>query len=281
MLKILILLITLICLPCVAATDIKYTRISDEKSQYFVKLIKLALEKAGADKAYNLKESKQTFNQQQQVERLLSGELSIMWAGTQPEYENKLQPVRIPLMKGLQGHRIFLIRKGTQAEFDKVNTLQDLQQLKAGQGRFWGDTPILEHAGLPVVAPVKKENLFYMLDGARFDYLPLGVHEPWDEVNKRENINLAVEQSLLLIYPMPMYFFVSKDNEKLRQIIESGLEAAISDGSFDELFYNAPHVKNALDLAKLANRKVIKIANPNLNNKTPINRPELWLKLEE
>lgn len=264
-----------------SANQIKYTKIVDDKSHYFVNLIQLALDKANTNQPIELTESTQIFNQQQQVERILNSDLSIMWAGTQPEYESKLQAIRIPLMKGLQGHRIFLIRQAEQTQFSQINTLEQLKQYKAGQGRFWGDTPILQNAGIQVVAPVKKENLFYMLDGGRFDYLPLGVHEPWDEVNKRVGLNLAVEQNLLLIYPMPMYFFINKNNHSLQELIESGLEAAIKDGSFDELFYSAPHVKNALALAKLNDRVVIKIDNPNLSSKTPLKRAELWLNLNE
>ncbi|WP_440906598.1 diguanylate cyclase (plasmid) [Catenovulum sp. SX2] len=272
------LMLVCVCV-CVCAQEIKYTQIKDDKSRYFVELIELALDKAQASSQFKLNESSKSFNQQQQVERLNTGELSIMWAGTQPEYESNLLPIRIPLMKGLQGHRLFLIHAEQQNQFSQVHSINDLRKLRAGQGRFWGDTNILKHSGMPVVTPVKKESLFYMLDGGRFDYLPLGVHEPWDEVHRRDGLSLAVEQNILLIYPMPMYFFVAKDNAALRDLIERGLETAIADGSFDQLFYNAPHVKNALDKANLAARTVIRIPNPNLHQATPLDRPELWLQL--
>lgn len=272
----LLLLFTVFSLP---AQQIKHTRVGDLKSQYFIELIELALAKADVEQQFTLIESGKIFNQQQQVERIKSGELSIMWAGTQPEYENDLLPIRIPLMKGLQGHRLFMIRPDRQADFSKVDGLSALKTLKAGQGRFWGDTEILKYAGLPVVTSVKKENLFYMLEGGRFDYFPLAVHEPWDEVLNRPKLGLTVEKHILLVYPMPMYFFVSRDKPGLHKIIEQGLEKAIEDGSFDKLFYNAPHIKNALKLAKLSQRQVIRIPNPSLTQETPLERKDLWLNL--
>ncbi|MER2490544.1 amino acid ABC transporter substrate-binding protein [Catenovulum sediminis] len=273
----------LICLFFVVAganaQQIHHTKVGDSKSRYFVELIQLAIEKADIESTYKIVESDQIFNQHQQVERIQTGELSIMWAGTQPEYEETLYPIRIPLMKGLQGHRLFIIKPEQQPEFSKVKTLQDLQAFTAGQGRFWGDTVILKNSGLPVVAPVKKESLFYMLEGGRFDYFPLAVHEPWDEVIKRKALGLTVEENILLIYPMAMYFFVSRDNKALQQLIEQGLENAIADGSFDKLFYQAPHIKNALARAQLSQRTVIRISNPNLTPQTPLERKELWLNV--
>ncbi|WAJ70600.1 diguanylate cyclase [Catenovulum adriaticum] len=262
------------------AQQIKHTRVDDLKSQYFIALIELALAKANVEQQFSIIESSQNFNQQQQVERIKNGELSIMWAGTQPDYEHNLLPIRIPLMKGLQGHRLFIIRPDQQAAFSKVDSLSALKTLKAGQGRFWGDTEILKFSGLPVVTSVKKENLFYMLEGGRFDYFPLAVHEPWDEVLNRPTLGLMVEKHILLVYPMAMYFFVSRDNPDLHRLIVQGLEQAIADGSFDELFYNAPHIKNALKLAKLSQRQVIRIPNPTLTEQTPLKRKALWLNLE-
>lgn len=263
-----------------SATSLTHNKIQNEKDLYFIHLIELALSKAKLTAEFDLGETSEVLNQQQLIERLKEGQISILWAGTQPEYEQDLRPIRIPLLKGLQGHRLFIINPEKQSRLKQVNTLAELQQLKAGQGRFWGDTKILRNAGLGVVTAVKKEGLFHMVDGGRFDYFPLALHEPWDEIRSHPDLNLTVDSKLLLVYPMPMYFFVKKENIKLANALEQGLNQAIADGSFDELFYQTPHIKSALQQAQLANRTVIHIQNPYLSPQTPLNRKELWLDLE-
>ncbi|MBD1389157.1 diguanylate cyclase [Neiella sp. HB171785] len=277
-------LLTLILLTALTtlsahATPLVHNKLQNSKDQYFIELIELALSKVGKTKSFELQQTSETLNQDQLVEGIKFGSVSILWAGTQPTYEQNLRPIRVPLLKGLQGHRLFIINKHNQANFHRIHSLADLKTLNAGQGRSWGDTQILRDAGLNVVTAVKKESLFYMVDGGRFDYFPLAVHEPWDEIRARPDLELSVDKELLLIYPMPMYFFVSRDNEELAQAIEQGLNLAIADGSFDQVFYQAPHIKSALQQAQLANRRVIEINNPNLSPATPLDRKELWLDL--
>ncbi|MEI8634177.1 hypothetical protein P4S72_23305 [Vibrio sp. PP-XX7] len=156
--------------------------------------------------------------------------------GANPDVEKRLQTVRIPVLKGLLGHRIFIIRAADQNRFAQINTLAELKQLKAGQGTFWGDTQVLKKANIPVVTTIKYANLFPMLEGGRFDYFPRAVHEPWVEVASRPELNLVVDKHILLIYPFAMYFYVNKSNTVLHNQIYKGFEIAIKDGSFDKLF---------------------------------------------
>lgn len=175
------------------------------------------------------------------------------------------------------GYRIFIIRKGDQALFDQVRNLDDLKRLRAGQGRFWGDTAVLKAAGLDVVTPVKYSSLFPMLAGGRFDYFPRAIHEPWSEVASQKDLDLVVEKRILLVYPFAMYLFVAKENPALARKIEKGFELAIADGSFDKLFYGHPVVRTAILDSDLRHRFVLRIPNPNMTKETPTHRPELWL----
>ena len=146
-------------------------------------------------------------------------------------------------------------------------------------GTFWGSTKVLENAGLNVVKTVKYQNLFPMLDGSRFDYFPRAVHEPWKELADRKELALSVEEKLLLIYPYAMYFYVRKDNVELHDRLQKGLELAIQDGSFDDVFFSNSLVQSALALAKLGSRRVLRINNPDMHPETPIDRPEFWLNI--
>ncbi len=213
------------------------------------------------------------------IEDLRAGRIDVMWAASDASIEALVLPVRIPLLKGLLGHRIFLIHKNSQYKFDAVNTLDDLKKLKLGQGATWADTKILESNGLTVVKTQKYDNLFYMLDGGRFDAFPRGVQEPWGEVNKIPGLELAIEKHLMLVYKMPFYLFVSPDNTALARDIEAGFNLMIADGTFDHEFLNDPSIKKVIEMADLKNRKVFYLDNPALPAATPVDRPELWLDI--
>lgn len=273
-----LLLLGLLCLaPQLAAQVIITNPATEPKEQLALSVLKLALSKSMPDATFQA--LPQFSEEARSVEYIKEGKMSVMWAGTQPSYEQELTPIRIPLEKGMLGYRIFIIRKGDQPKFDQVKTLDDLKKLKAGQGRFWGDTAVLKSANLPVVTPVKYASMFPMLEGERFDYFPRAIHEPWSEVEKYKDLNLEVEKHILLVYPFAMYFFVAKDNKPLADAITRGMEAAIKDGSYDKLFYSNPLVSDALSRGHLKDRLVFRIPNPYMSPETPVNRPELWLDI--
>jgi hypothetical protein len=155
--------------------------------------------------------------------------------------------------------------------------LEDLKKVKLGQGTAWIDTKILESNGLNLVKTMKYQNLFYMLDGGRFDAFPRAVFEPFSEVANYPNLGLTVEKRLMLVYKMDFYLFVNKNNKKLAKELELGLNRAIADGSFEKLFLSAPSVQEAIAKGDLKNRVVIPLDNPFNSKETPIDRAELWI----
>lgn len=259
----------------------KVTVIADTnaKSAYPIGLLKLALSLSG--KRYEVEYLPDVPTAKRQAEMVHRGNLSVFWISTTQELEESYRPIRIPIYKGLLGYRIFLIRKDDQPRFSQARTLADLQDLTAGQGQFWADTEILRNAGLKVATSTKDEGLFYMLDGKRFDYMPRGVPEPWDEIKAHPDLNLTVERELMLIYPSPSYFFVSRNNPQLAEDLEHGLNAAVASGEFDRYFYSSPMIQSVLKEANLKGRRAIHINNPNLNENTPQSRKELWFNPEQ
>lgn len=229
---------------------------------------------------YKLVSTNESVNQERMRTMMNEGTLDLMWIGTTLETERNFQPIRIPLFKGLLGHRIFIIREGDQARFSRINTFSDLLKFQAGQGSGWSDTPILESAGIDVVKPAKYINLFHMLDGERFDYFPRAVHEPWSEYSRDDSLKLAVETDIMLVYPMPLYFFTGKNNIRLASTIENGLRRGIADGTFDRLFLANPAIRSALERTDVANRKVFRINNPTLSPETPLDDKSLWFDIE-
>ncbi|MER2491649.1 diguanylate cyclase [Catenovulum sediminis] len=277
------LVLVLSCLgnPANAGKTIVHAKANDPKETLIANILKLAISKSSANETFTFKEWPETLNEARLMSMLEDGTLQVAWAGTQKQYEEKYFPIRVPVLKGLLGHRIFIIRQGTQAMFDDVHNINDLRKIKLGQGKFWGDTFVLKHNGLKVVDPVKYVNLFYMLEGGRFDFFPRAVHEPWSEVASRPELKLTVEKNILLIYPFAMYFFVTRDNAALGRLIEEGFRNAIYDGSFNQLFFDHPLTQDVLMRSNLKSRRVIRLENPNMSELTPFDEKALWLNIDE
>ena len=215
------------------------------------------------------------------MSKIESGDLDVMWSGTDQEKDQRMNPIRIPVLKGLLGHRIFLIRSADRARFANIDTFQDLLNYKAGQGTFWGDTQILKNANIPTVTTIKYKNLFPMLEGSRFDYFPRALHEPFIEVENHPDLDLVVDENIMLVYPYAMFFYVNKQNSELHSLIYTGLEASIQDGSYDALFFSNTMIQDVLTKANLSQRQVFRIENPFLHPDTPLDRAEFWLNINK
>ncbi len=120
------------------------------------------------------------------------------------------------------------------------------------------------------------DGLFEMLLKKRFDYFPRAVNEPWAEVRVHKDKNLVVEETILIKYIAPIYFFVSPDDIWLANRLEKRLRRAIKDGSFEELFRNHPANKEVFEFANIEKRKIIRLNNPLLTQETPIGEKEFW-----
>ena len=251
---------------------------ADLRNNYYIEVLRLALNKASAtDGLPTLIMSDKTMYQKRAIEQLKQNRgIDVVWTMTSIKREADLQAIRIPLLKGLLGYRIFIIRKGEEAKFAAIQTLDDLKQLTAGQGRDWPDTKILEANGIKVVSGIKYSSLFAMLQYKRFDYFPRGVNEAWAEVKAHPDKDLVVEKNLLLQYPAPIYFFVNKQNQILADRLERGLRIAIKDGSFEKLFKNHPANKEIFELSNIDKRKIFRLQNPYLPQATPFAEKELW-----
>lgn len=255
---------------------IRISNIGDENGKYAASMVKLALSYSG-DGRITYQELPDNFTQKRSQEEILRGNIHVMWAATDQELENQLLPIRIPLYKGLLGHRIFLIRADGQAQFDRITSLDELKEIPIGQGRGWADSDILKDNGFKVYTPTKFDSLMHMLDGGRFDAFPRGVFEPFKEVTNYSHLKLAVEKRFMLVYKMPFYLFVSPQNKQLATDLESGLKKAIADGSFEKLFLSNPNVQEAIKSANMKNRTIFYLANPKLPPQTPVDIKEYWV----
>lgn len=252
--------------------------VRDIRDDYNVEMLRMALSKTEKTNGpFRLEVADIPMTQNRLIEALKTGKhIDVMWSMTSLEREQVLLPVRIPLLKGLLGHRIFIIRKERQADFAAIETLDQLRSYTAGQGAGWPDTEILMANSIPVVTSSTYQGLFTMLRKRRFDYFPRGVNEAWAEVRNHAGKGLIVERNLLLHYPAPQYFFVNKKNNKLADRIERGLRLAINDGDFDRLFFNHPIHQDIFRKSRIDQRRIFRIRNPLLSPETPLDEKALW-----
>ena len=204
--------------------------------------------------------------------------IDVMWTMTSKEREGILLPVRIPLLKGLLGYRIFLIREGDADKFKQVLNLSQLRHFVAGQGHDWPDTQILRASNLPVHTSSNYEGLFSMLKARRFDYFPRGINEIWPELDAHKDQGMVIDKYLMLYYPSPIYFFFNPKNVALARRVEDGLKLAIEDGSFDRIFFSHPAHKKMFEQVAFEARTIITLNNPLLPAETPLENRQLWLQ---
>lgn len=231
---------------------------------YFPKLLALALSKTEpTDGPFQILPYPRVLTGARFLAKLENDDgLDVAWSMTNPELEKSLLRVPVSLLRGLNSHRVLLIRGEDQKKFSRVKSLNDLKEFRAGMVSHWPDTAILRHNGLPVVTSAHYELMFNMLEAKRTDYFPRGLYEVWQEQQMHAQDGLVVEQSLMLYYHGPIYFFVNRNNRALADRIERGLRIAMDDGSFDELFFSIPGFRRGYEEIAEGRRRVFELPLP-------------------
>jgi len=244
------------------------TYYSDDLDQYyFSSLLRLALDETISDYGrYKLVPIKINMVQQRSISMIQANqEIDVLWTMTSKKREQQMKAVYVPLLKGLMGTRIFLIKKGEQDLFQSIKTLDDLKKLKAGQGTNWPDTEILKANQLPVQEAVGTL-LHSMLGSDRFDYFPRAVTEITKELDEYQN--LTVEKNFILRYSAPIYFFVNNNNELLAERLEVGLLRLLNSGKFDQHLQQVRNIASLVEKFNLNDRKVFQLHNPLMSEET-------------
>jgi hypothetical protein len=260
-----------------ASWQITFPRSSETVStidDYPIKLLALALDQTGVN--YQLKPSDNLLSKGKALDRLQDNrEINIIWGMTNVQREKDLLPIRIPIFKGLIGWRLLLIREDMAERFTYIQQFDHLVKLSPLQGRDWPDTKILQSNGFDVITDRTQTSLVKMLGRAQGDFFPRSIIEIWDELAISDVANkIQVQPTLGIHYPAAIYFFVNKKSVPLAKLIEKGLEKAIKNGTYDELFEE--NYKAFIDKAQIENRTFYTLENSFLPEKTPLDRKELW-----
>jgi len=120
--------------------------------------------------------------------------------------------------------------------FQQLNSISEFKQLTPRLFYQWSDKKIMEYNNIDVTRGSSIDGLWAMLSKNRFDYFPLSILQVGQAVTAHNQLDIMIEPTTLIHYPTAYYFFVSKQETTLADDIRSGLEAALADGSFDDIF---------------------------------------------
>ncbi|TQV77318.1 amino acid ABC transporter substrate-binding protein [Aliikangiella marina] len=236
----------------------------DPAHSYYIKVIDAVLSATETtDGPYQLKANDIYLVQSRAIAELSKNrKIDVYWTMTSKQRESLLRPIKIPLLKGYLGYRVFLIRAEDKEKFAKITTIEELSKLVAGRGHDWPDRKILEFNGLNVLPVSTYDALFTMLEKKRIDYFPRGINEAWQELEIHSEKNFVVDENILFRYPAPVYFFVHPDNERLAARIQRGLDIIINNGQFDDLLKLYPESQEVLQKANIENRRIFELKTP-------------------
>ncbi|WP_158971372.1 ABC transporter substrate-binding protein [Paraglaciecola sp. L3A3] len=247
------LLLTLFVSSCFAKEVIRY---EDNTSQiksfapYFIGLLKLAVEQSAEEYGeVEFVPIEVLMSDARKFVSLNSNLIDVSWTTYTSDHEQQALAVKIPLLKGMFGYRVLLIRKNEQAKFSSIKSINQLAELTALQGKGWSEVQLMRNAGLKVKTMDWTPKFYQLVSNGSVDYYPRSVMDIHNELANAKAENLAIEQTLLLKFRNNAYFFVAKDNTKLAKRLEYGLIKSIEDGSYEEYFMQ--HGNNAKALKML------------------------------
>ncbi|MDE1463844.1 hypothetical protein [Spartinivicinus poritis] len=263
-----------------AELSLRYFQL-DSRYIYRIQLLELALGKTEAEYGpFQLYPVQKLVTQARGLSLLEKNiGVDVAFLPTSVEREQRLLPIKIPILRGILGYRVLLVHEDLQPRFNKVTSLDQLKKgFVGGFGAHWADMAILQANGLKVVGITQYENLFKMLSYKRFDYFPRGINVAWKEVELKGDLykGIKVEETLALYYPYLVYFFVSRSRPAIAARIEKGLKLALADGSFERLFKK--HHKYLVQQAGLESRRLFLMKNPTLPAGTVLPDTSWWLK---
>lgn len=183
-------------------------------------------------------------------------------AGNQKLAREQKILVPLPLMKGLLGYRILIIRAADKEKFSRISTAKALQSLRLGIPATWADAELFRQNGYKVEEKGSFDELFTRLENNEFDYVSFGANEVTGVFTQRaaQSGKLVIDSSLLVYYPFPLVFYVNPANQALAARVTKGLQIISGNGELDKIFQR--YFSAELNLLKLSERTKITLENP-------------------
>ena len=180
--------------------------------------------------------------------------------------ENKILIAK-PIMQGLLGQRLLIIRKTDSARFDAIKQADEMKKMRSGIPTGWADVTLFKANKYNTVEIGDFETIFQYLVNNDFDYLALGANEI-EQVYQQadlEKLDLTIAPTLMLRYNFPVVFYVNPNNPELAKHLNTGLELIIKNGTLKTMFDQ--HFGHLFSRLHLADRISFELKNPLIKSK--------------
>ncbi|TRY29926.1 amino acid ABC transporter substrate-binding protein [Aliiglaciecola sp. M165] len=234
---------------------------SPQDNRIFFKneLVKLALEITKETYGeYEIVENSQRMNISRAFRELEKGEnLTLTFAHTREEFEQKALVVRVPLRRGIDAFRLLVVKKGQEKNFSNIKSLEELKPFKVGLSPNWSTYKIMQENGFDIVDSPNYATMLKMLERGRFDFVPRALNEVYDELKRYQAVSdgLVVVPDIALYIPSVSFMFVSPKEPRIFQRLNSGLHAMSINGQLQDLLDK--YHRDSVLKAKIQNRHII------------------------
>lgn len=258
---------------------------ADVSHSYYLQLLELALKATEEEYGSISIELMPTGYNQGIILSLLNydGILDVVTSAPTPEREIDFRSAKVPLLRGLLGYRMMLIRPEDTETFANITSEDELKKYRACQATHWPDADLLEQAGYKVVRTPEFADLFFLLLDKKCDYFPRGIAEGYAELEKHNkdyaDRKLAAFDDIIIHYPIPIFFYTSHKNFELAARLEKGLKLLIRNGQFLKLMESHPVTASLFPLSKWATKRYFYVPNHMLPKAIPIEEKSLWIDL--
>ncbi|MEQ5873407.1 transporter substrate-binding domain-containing protein [Pseudoalteromonas sp. NFXS39] len=182
---------------------------------------------------YNVK----PMNNKRIVEQLSQNKtITLAWLSLPLQQTDSLVKTTIPLYKGLHGQRLLIIRDEDQEKFSSIKTLAELAPLVGLQKQSWSDYTVLKNNDLTVNGELDYPGMIKALKTGLGDYFPRSVLAIDSELNRLKQFNFVIAPNIMLQYPSEYYFYLSRENQHIRDMLEQGMQKLQQSGELDKLY---------------------------------------------
>lgn len=173
--------------------------------------------------------------------------------------------IEVPIDGGVFGYRVCFVNPKLKNEIAQVKSLDDLRKYTIGQGVGWADSDVLRANGFKVMEIANYNTIFKMVIAGRVDMFCRGANQIKAELEEFSSLtNLSYDESFVLAYPMPRFFYLNSRNVTAKQRMEEGLRLAFNDGSLRQLWEE--EYRTNINFVNLQKRKLYQLNNPLLKN---------------
>lgn len=178
---------------------------------------------------------------------------------------NQIDFIPFPVELGLIGYRVCFYPKSKAEAITHMLKNGQHRELQYGMHSDWEDAEILRHNGFLVKPIMSYDSLFKMTSAGRFDLFCRSISEIYDEYNNYKDLEgLAVEQSTVFHYPLPIFFWTNAQNTLAKERLYKGFIRAFENGKLMVMF--TEHYNEKIAFTNFESRTIIELENPLLNN---------------